>query len=149
MKNKLWVIIGVLVFSCFIFSNTHLKAEPEEKETVVYSYNCFEVGYFTDNNEVFYYDGVISKKLMKADIKTFRQIHSSIGRDEKNVYYGTQIIKGLDRKTLEIYSDVIELEETEPAIGCYPVIDIRFKDKNGVYIIKEENSGKMKLTKYE
>ena len=159
MNNKLRIIIGILIFPCFIFSNIYLKTENSGKketvtnseagELVVYSYNCFQVGYFIKNNEIFYYDGVESKKVPKSDIKTFKQIHSSIGRDKKNVYSGAEVIKGLDIKTLVIYSDVLELEETEPKIGCYPVIDILFKDKNGIYTIGRTPSGKPKLKKIE
>ena len=103
MNNKLRIIIGILIFPCFIFSNIYLKtANSGKKETVtnseagelvVYSYNCFQVGYFIKNNEIFYYDGVESKKVPKSDIKTFKQIHSSIGRDKKNVYSGAEVIK--------------------------------------------------------
>ena len=159
MNNKLRIIIGILIFPCFIFSNICLKtAKSGKKETVtnseagelvVYSYNCFQVGYFIKNNEIFYYDGVESKKVPKSDIKTFKQIHSSIGRDKKNVYFGAEVIKGLDIKTLVIYSDVLELEETEPKIGCYPVIDILLKDNNGIYTIGRTPSGKPKLKKIE
>ncbi|WP_435309962.1 DKNYY domain-containing protein [Sebaldella termitidis] len=159
MNNKLRIIIGILIFPCFIFSNIYLKTENSGKketvtnseagELVVYSYNCFQVGYFIKNNEIFYYDGVESKKVPKSDIKTFKQIHSSIGRDKKNVYSGAEVIKGLDIKTLVIYSDVLELEETEPKIGCYPVIDILLKDKNGIYTIGRTPSGKPKLKKIE
>ena len=143
MNNKFRTIIGITIFPCFLFSNIYLKTENSGKkeitanseagEIVVYSYNCFQVGYFIKNNEIFYYDGVESKKVPESDIKTFKQIHSSIGRDKKNVYSGAEVIKGLDIKTLVIYSDVLELEEIEPEIGCYPVIDIRFRDKSGVY----------------
>ena len=159
MNNKLRIIIGILIFPCFIFSNIYLKTENSGKkeitanseagEIVVYSYNCFQVGYFIKNNEIFYYDGVESKKVPESDIKTFKQIHSSIGRDKKNVYSGAEVIKGLDIKTLVIYSDVLELEETEPKIGCYAVIDILLKDKRGVYVIRRTQSGKPKLEKRE
>ena len=157
MNNKFRTIIGITIFPCFLFSNIYLKTENSGKkeitanseagEIVVYSYNCFQVGYFIKNNEIFYYDGVESKKVPKSDIKTFKQIHSSIGRDKKNVYSGAEVIKGLDIKTLVIYSDVLELEETEPEIGCYPVIDIFIKDKNGVYTIGITQSGKVKPEK--
>ena len=157
MNSKLWIIIGILIFPCFIFSNIYLKTEDSGKKEIIedseagkivtYPYNCFWVGYFIKNNEIFYYDGVKSKKVPEPDIKTFRQIHSSIGRDKKNVYYGAEVIKGLDIKTLVIYSDVLELEETEPEIGCYPVIDILLKDKRGIYIIGTTQSGKPKLEK--
>ena len=157
MNNKFWAVIGILIFPCLLFSNVYLKTEDSGKEEtitksegeaiVVYPYNCFQIGYFIKNNEIFYYDGVESKKVPESDIKTFKQIHSSIGRDKKNVYGGAEIIKGLDIKTLVIYSDVLELEETEPKIGCYPVIDIRLRDKNGVYIIGTTQSGKPKLIK--
>ncbi len=159
MNNKLRIIIGILIFPCFIFSNIYLKTENSGKketvtnseagELVIYSYNCFQVGYFIKNNEIFYYDGVESKKVPKSDIKTFKQIHSSIGRDKKNVYSGAEVIKGLDIKTSVIYSHVLELEETEPKIGCYPVIDILLKDKNGIYTIGRTPSGKPKLKKIE
>ena len=157
MNNKFRTIIGITIFPCFLFSNIYLKTENSGKketvtnseagELVVYSYNCFQVGYFIKNNEIFYYDGVESKKVPKSDIKTFKQIHSSIGRDKKNVYSGAEVIKGLDIKTLVIYSDVLELEEIEPEIGCYPVIDILLRDKNGVYLIGTTQSGKPKLVK--
>ncbi len=157
MNKNIWIIMGMLIFPYLIFSNTYLKAEgsveketvikSEAEEIVVYPYNCFQVGYFITNNEIFYYDGIESKKVPKSDIKTFKQVHSSMGRDKKNVYYGAEIIKGLDIKTLVIYSDVLELEETEPEIGCYPVIDIFIKDKNGVYTIGITQSGKVKPEK--
>ena len=167
MKNKLWIIGGIMIFSNLIFSGTTFEAEYMEKtdlkttdiysentgtdetEFVIYPYNCFETGYLINNNKIFYYDGVKLKKVRKTDIKTFRQIHSFIGRDEKNIYYGAEIVKGLDLKTLEIYSDALELQETEPEVGCYPVIDIKFKDKNGIHVLRETNTGKIKAVKYE
>ena len=157
MNNKFRTIIGITIFPCFLFSNIYLKTENSGKKEitanseagklVVYSYNCFQVGYFIKNNKIFYYDGVEAKKVLESDIKTFKQIHSSMGRDKKNVYYGAEVIKGLDIKTLVIYSDALELEETEPEIGCYPVIDILLRDKNGVYLIGTTQSGKPKLVK--
>ena len=162
MKSKLWIITGMIIFSGLVFSSEVSKAvnaektagrypentESSETEFTIYPYNCFETGYLTKNNEIFYYNGIELKKVPKADIKTFKQIHSFIGRDEKNIYYGAEIIKGLDIKTLEIYSEALELKETEPEVGCYPVIDIKFKDKNGIYILKETRSGKIKPVKY-
>ena len=167
MKNKLWIITGIIIFSNIIFSGTIFMAEytektdlktrniysentePGETDFVIYPYNCFETGYLINNNEIFYYDGVKLEKVPETDIKTFRQIHSFIGRDKKNIYYGAEIIKGLDIKTLEIYSDAAELQETEPEIGCYPILDIKFKDKNGIHVLRETDTGKVKVVKYK
>lgn len=169
MTKKLWIII-ILTFSNFIFSDENLKMKDIEKtyslEEVkvpdledmnsdntesgldIYSYNCFETGYFIKDNKIFYYDGVESGKVFGADANTFSQIYSFIGRDKKNVYYGTKIIKGLDIETLKIYSDAIDLEETKPEVTCYPIVDIRLKDKNGVYILERTKSGKARVIKY-
>lgn len=145
MKNNLCITAGILIFLSSSFSNSNIT-DMTKKE---YTYNCFRIGYFIENNKIFYYEGVKAEEVPGADIKTFRQIHSSIGIDRKNVYYGKEIIKGMDLKTLEIYSDVIELEKVKPEVGCYPVIDIKFKDKNGIYIIKHLERDRFELVKYE
>lgn len=116
MKKTFLILGGVFIFS-------HL----------ILSYPCLKTGYLKRDNRVFYNDGVKLKELSKADVKTFKQIHSFVGKDKNNVYYGGEVIKGLDLESLEVYSDVISLEITEPVVECHPIIDVRFKDKNGDY----------------
>ena len=134
MKKKLLTAVQIFIFSQLIFS-----------------YECFKTGYLEKNNRIYYYDGVKQKIVPKADASTFRQLYSFIGRDSRNVYFGAKVIKGLNFKTLEVYSDVMELEEIKPEVTCYPVIDIRFRDKNGIYRITDTESGIEieKVTEYE
>ena len=129
MKNKLRILIGIFIFSHFIFS-----------------YTCIKTGYLKKRNEIFYNDGFELKQLSKVDANTFKQIYSFIGRDKNHVYYVGEILKNIDTKTFEVVSKYIPIPD-DPVwgIGCQISYITEFKDKNGTYSLEDIQNGKLEL----
>ena len=87
MKNKLFLLLGMLLLIQFSFSNACMRG---------YRIKNKKVYYMISHNKI--------KEMKEVDYKSFEIISLSLAKDEKKVYYYGEVVNNVNPKTYKIVS---------------------------------------------